>query len=449
VTYEAERNAGWQVRFFSIWGGQAFSLLGSGLVQFALVWWLTQATGSATVLAMATLTATLPGVFLAPFAGALVDRWDRRVVMMMADGLIALATLGLAVLYAMGAERVWIVYAVMFCRAAGGSFHWAAMQASTSLLVPEEQLSRVAGLNQTLNGVVNIIGPPAGALLLQLSSLQGILAIDVVTAFLAIAPLLVVSIPKPEARDVEGRVAGGITVVQDVREGFRYVRGWPGLFVVLLMGAGVNFLLTPAMSLMPLLVTDHFGGGALELGWLESSWGVGVVVGGLILSAWGGFERRITTSLTGLTGIGLGFVVAGVVPPSALVAAVGGFFLAGMMNPVTNGPILAVVQAWVEPGMQGRVFALVQSLTTAATPLGMLIAGPVADAFGVRIWYIVGGTTCVLMSAVGALVPAVVHLEEGCPGGRGTARGRPDSRPGEACLEGTVIEAVSVGRGQQ
>lgn len=351
----AERNAGWQGRFFSIWGGQAFSLLGSGLVQFALVWWLTQATGSATVLAMGTLMGMLPGVFLAPFAGALVDRWDRRVVMMMADGLIALATLGLAVLYAVGAERVWIVYAVMFCRAAGGSFHWAAMQASTSLLVPEEQLSRVAGLNQTLHGVVNIVGPPAGALLLQLLPLQGILAIDVSTALLAIAPLLVVSIPQPEARDVDARVGGKITVVQDVREGFRYVRGWPGLFAVLLMGAGVNFLLTPAMSLMPLLVTDHFGGDALELGWLESSWGVGVVVGGLILSAWGGFKRRIMTALTGLAGIGLGFLVAGVVPPSALAVAVGGFFLAGMMNPVTNGPILAVVQAWVEPNMQGRV----------------------------------------------------------------------------------------------
>ncbi len=149
----------WQVPFFSVWVGQAFSLLGSALVQFALVWWLTESTGSATVLAMATLVAVLPSVFLAPFSGALVDRWDRRLVMMVADALIALATVGLAGLFLVGAERVWAVYAVMFLRSAGGGFHWAAMQASTSLMVPDKHLSRVAGINQTLRGAVNIVAP--------------------------------------------------------------------------------------------------------------------------------------------------------------------------------------------------------------------------------------------------------------------------------------------------
>jgi len=403
-------NNGWRPRFFSIWVGQALSLLGSGLVQFTLVWWLTQQTGSATVLALATLMAVLPGVFLAPFAGAVVDRWDRRLVMIAADALIALATIGLAGLFAMGAARVCMVYAVMFCRAAGSSFHWAAMQASTSLMVPGKELARVAGLNQTLQGAVNIVGPPVGALLLQVLPLQGVLALDVGTALLAIVPLLVVRIPRP--RRTESGAVREASVFEDVREGMIYVRRWPGLLLVLLMAAVVNLLLTPASSLMPLLVTDHFRGGALELGWLESSWGVGVVVGGLILSAWGGFSRRILTSLMGLAGVGLGFLIAGIVPPSALLMAVGGMLLAGTMNPITNGPIMAIIQAWVEPGMQGRVFALVQSLATAAIPVGMLIAGPVADLLGVRVWYVVGGATCILLSVAAFFVPAIVHLEE-------------------------------------
>jgi DHA3 family macrolide efflux protein-like MFS transporter len=386
--------------------------LGSALVQFALVWWLTESTGSATVLAMATLMAVLPSVFLSPFTGALVDRWNRRLVMMVADGLIALATVGLAGLFLMDAERVWMVYAVMFIRSAAGGFHWAAMQASTSLMVPEKHLSRVAGLNQSLRGGVNIIGPPLGALLLAVVPLQGILAIDVGTAMLAILPLLFIQIPQPADERADSGSMAEVSIMQDVREGFNYVRGWPGLFAILIMASVINLLLTPASSLMPILVTDHFGGEALELGWMQSAWGGGVVAGGLILSAWGGFRRRILTSLMGLTGIGLGFLLVGLVPPPAFLLAVGGMFLAGMMNPMTNGPLLSIIQASVAPNMQGRVFALVQSMATAATPIGMLIAGPVADALGVRLWYLVGGVGCVLMGIGSFFVPMIVHLED-------------------------------------
>ncbi len=420
---------GWQRRFFSVWGGQAVSLFGSHLVQFGLVWWLTESTGSATVLALATLMAMLPGVFISPFAGALVDRWNRRRVMIVADALIALVTVGLAGLFLVGAERVWIVYAVMFLRAAGGSFHWPAMQASTSLMVPEQHLSRVAGLNQSLRGAVGIIAPPAGALLLQILPLQAVLAIDVGTALFAIVPLFFVHIPQP-APSVEVDGALPVSLIEDVRQGFRYVRGWPGLFAILVMATVINFLLTPASSLMPLLVTDHFGGEALELGWLQSAWGGGVVAGGLILGAWGGFRRRILTSLLGLVGIGVGFLLVGLLPPSGFILAVGGIFLAGTMNPITNGPIFSIVQAEVAPDMQGRVFTLVQSMATAATPLGMIIGGPVADAFGVRVWYLVGGLGCALMGITGFFMPVITHLED---------------RDEPSCQEGGAAASIATG----
>ncbi len=189
--------ADWKRRFFTIWTGQAVSLFGSTLVQFALVWWLTKETGSATILATATLVALLPQIFLSPIAGALIDRWNRRRVLIIADGAIALFSLGLAVLFLLGKEQVWQIYVIMFIRSLGGAFHWPTMQASTSLMVPDSQLSRVAGLNQALQGAMSIVAPPLGALLLSALPMYGIILIDVVTACFAITPLFFIPIPQP------------------------------------------------------------------------------------------------------------------------------------------------------------------------------------------------------------------------------------------------------------
>lgn len=401
----------WQVRFFTIWSVQALSILGSMLVQFALIWWLTRKTGSATVLAIATLVGMLPGIFIGPFAGALVDRWNRRVVMIAADGTVALATLVMAYLFATGLAQVWHVYAIMFIRATAGGFHWPAMQASTSLMVPEKHLSRVAGMNQALQGIINIISPPLGALLLSLLPMQGILAIDVSTAVLAIVPLFFFHIPQPRRR-AEGAAAERLSLWGDVYEGLRYVWGWPGLLAVLVMATVVNFLFNPAFSLMPILVTKHFGGQAMELGWIQSAWGIGVVAGGVTLGVWGGFRRRVWTSLSGLLGMGLGTLCIGLSPATAFWLALGAMFLTGFMNPITNGPLIAILQAKVAPDMQGRVFTVIQSAATATSPLSMIIAGPVADWLGVRVWYVVAGTVCVLMAIVAAFVPVIVHLED-------------------------------------
>src|SRR5512147_1378352 len=149
----------WASRFFTIWTGQAFSLFGSSLVQFALVWWLTQKTGSATVLATSTMAALLPQVVLGPFVGALVDRWNRRIIMIVADAAIALATAVLIYLFASGKIQVWHVYAMAALRSLGGAFHQPAMTSSTSLMVPEKHLARIAGANQTLGGLTSIFAP--------------------------------------------------------------------------------------------------------------------------------------------------------------------------------------------------------------------------------------------------------------------------------------------------
>jgi DHA3 family macrolide efflux protein-like MFS transporter len=408
-TREWDQNR-WAIRFFTIWTGQTFSLLGSGVVQFALVWWLTLTTGSATALAGATLVATLPQIVLGPFAGPLVDRWNRRVIMIVADGIIALATLGLIGLYSIGAMQVWHIYAAMLIRAAATAFHLPSMQASTALMVPKAQLSRVAGLNQTLHGVTSIASPALGALLLSLFELRAALAVDVVTAAIAILPLLFIAIPQPPRR--EAAVAGRSSFGRDLREGVQYVRGWPGLMAILVMAMLINFLLTPAYSLLALLVKDQLRGDAGLLATIEALFGIGVIAGGVILGAWGGFRRRIVTAMMGLIGLGVGCILLGLTPAEAVWIAIIGALLGGAMESMTNGSLGAVLQAAVAPEMMGRVMSLITSLATAMTPIGLLFAGPISDALGVRVWYVVGGGVCALMGVAGFFMPVVMRVED-------------------------------------
>jgi len=400
----------WAAPFFTIWTGQMVSLLGSQLVQFALIWWLTKTTGSATVLATASLIGLLPQVLLMPLAGTLVDRWSRRVTMIVADSIIALVTVGLALLFWSGTVQIWQVYLLMLIRSAAGGFHWSAMQASTSLMVPQKHLSRIQGLNQMTNGGLNIISAPLGALLLEFLPLQGVLAIDVGTALMAIAPLFFIAVPQPERSSLDV-AADESSVWGEFKAGLKYAAGWPGLVIIGVMATMINLLLTPAFSLLPILVTKHFQGGAFQLAWLESGWGIGVVFGGLVLSMWGGFKRRIMTSMLGLLLIGASTLAIGLAPATAFTFTMVAIFIAGVANPLTNGPIFAVLQSVVEPGMQGRVFTLLGSVASAMTPLGLIIAGPVADTFGVQTWFVLGGLMTAGMGIVGYFIPAVVNIE--------------------------------------
>lgn len=400
----------WKRRFFTIWTGQALSLVGSALVQFALVWWLTVQTGSASVLATATLVALLPQIVLGPFAGALVDRWNRRLILIVADTAIALITALLVALFASGRVAVWHIYAAMFLRSLGGAFHFPAMASSTSLMVPAEHLARVAGMNQTVQGAINILAPPLGALLLEMMPTQNVLAIDVLTALVAVLPLLVIAIPQP-ARPATSS-AGPSSYWGDLREGFRYVVRWPGLLGVILLAMMLNFLLSPSSSLLPLVVTGVFGKGAVELGWTRAALGIGTISGGLVLSAWGGFKRRMVTSLCGIVGIGLGVILVGVAPADQFPLLVAASFVLGAGSVFANGPLHAIFQSAIAPQVQGRVFSLIGAGATAMMPLSLLIAGPLSDRLGVRFWYLLGGTVTIVVTIAASFVPAIMNIEE-------------------------------------
>jgi DHA3 family macrolide efflux protein-like MFS transporter len=400
----------WARPFFTIWTGQALSLVGSQVGAFALVWWLTKASGSATVLATASLVAMLPQVLLGPFVGALVDRWNRRRVMVVADTAIALLSAWLAYLFWAGRLQIWHVYLIMFARSLGGAFHWPAMQASTSLMVPKEQLSRVGGMNQTLQGVLGIVTPPLGAFAMEIMPLHTIMIIDVITAAFAIGPLTVVHIPQPE-RPTGPDAGPRPSLWGDVADGFFYIWHWKGMFLVLILATLINMMIHPGMSLLPMLVLRKFGGGALQLGWLNSAWGAGVILGGLILSVWGGFKRKVVTGLLGLIGQGIGFTIVGLTPGSAFWLGIVGLAVGGTMNPICNGPLFALLQDVVAPEMQGRVFTVIGSLSGLAAPVGLAIAGPVADWLGVQAWFVLGGVLCIVLGAAMFLTPTIIDLE--------------------------------------
>jgi len=404
----------WQTRFFTIWFGQAFSVLGSHLVGFAFVWYLTEETGSATILALGSLMQVLPSVIIGPLAGAYVDRWNRKAVMIIFDSITALFTLLVGVLFLLDSAQIWHIFVVMFVRATCGQFQWAAMTASTTLMVPKKHLSRVAGANQALQGIMNIIGPALGALLMSIMPMQGILFIDVSTAFLAVIPLIFFSIPQPfrngTAVDAKGETK--TSVFHDLAEGWKYVTSWPGLMAVIFIAMLVNFLINPAFTLLPLVVTEHFGKGVYEFGFINAAFGVGVIIGGLVLSAWGGFKNRILTSMTALTISGAAILLVGIAPPGGYILGVIGVSLFGFLNPIVNGPLTAAMQARVDPAIQGRVFSLLNAGAGLASPLGLAIAGPVADATSNQLWFVIGGILTLVAGAVSFFIPAVLEVGE-------------------------------------
>lgn len=396
--------------FFTIWIGQVFSLLGSQLVQFALIWWLTQQTGSATVLALASIAGLVPQVLLGPFVGPLIDRWNRKRTMILADTLVALSTIALAYLFWSGSVEIWHVYVALFVRALGGAFHFPAMTASVSLMVPQEHLTRVQGLNQILNGGLSIASAPLGALLISVLPMSDVLLIDIVTAALAIATIAFVHVPQPTA--APGKLGEAqASYVADLRDGLRYLLNWRGLMLLAAMAMLVNMILSPTSSFMPLLVTGHFAGTAWHLGLIEAAFGIGILVGGILLGVWGGFKQRIYTSLIGLGGIGFGILVVGLAPADLFPLAIVGMMFGGIMSSLCNGPVMAIFQSTVAPSMQGRVLTLVGSATAAMMPLGLALAGPIADLIGVRTWFLIGGLGTIIVGIVGFFIPSLVNIE--------------------------------------
>jgi DHA3 family macrolide efflux protein-like MFS transporter len=397
--------------FMVIFTGQIFSLFGSRLVQFALVWWITESTGKASTLAIASIMALLPQVLLGPFAGTLVDRLNRKWIMIIADSVIASMVGVLVILYATGFVQLWHIYAAMFIRSLGDAFQWPAMQSTTSLMVPKDNLSRIAGLNQSFQGIARILTPPMGAFLIQIFPIESVLIIDIITAVFAVTPLFFINVPHPVDNERQ-QVITVRTILSDIHEGASFIWGWKGLRVLIAIPMVLNLLMTPAFSLLPLIVTNYYERGAIEFAWLQSAMGIGMIAGGLFLSAWRGFRKKIVTAMVATFLSGFVILLFSTLPQEFFFIAVASIFFFSFLNAVANGNFQAVMQSSIPISVQGRVFTMLNSLSGGMTPIGLALAGPVSDILGIRIWFMLGGLAFLFLGFVSFFSRSIMNLEE-------------------------------------
>jgi len=396
----------WQPRFYLIWGGQAFSLIGSALTQFVLLWWITQETGSATALATAGIAALLPQALFSPLGGVLADRWSRRLIMIVADAITALCMLVLVALFATGAIQLWHIYTLMAVRSSMQAFQMPAASASTAMLVPHERLGQVAGYNQALQGIMTIAAAPLGALALAVMPMQGALLIDVATALLGITPLFFFSIPQARAAN-----AGETTLLTELRVGISYVKSHRGLAILVALTGLVVLTIVPMFSLTPLLVKTHFGGGINAVAIMEGLSGVGIIIGGIASALWPLFRRRIVAVLVYFALSCFTIALTALAPSHWFWLAVGWWFISGITYAAGNAPMMTVIQLTVPNELQGRVFALLNTVMAFAAPLGLLIAGPLGETMGVRGLFVLGGVLSALICLAGFLSPALMRIE--------------------------------------
>lgn len=401
------RTSPWLRTFLIIFCGQAFSLLGSAAVNFALVWWLTAATGSATVLAYAAIAATLPQALLTPLAGPLVDRLDRRKTMIWADLFIAGTSLLLIAAFLRGDPAVWTVYALIGARSLGAAFHTPASQAAVPMYVPQEELMRVAGWNFFLTSGVAMTAPVLGALLMSAGSMPLVFAVDVAGAAIAVISLLLVRIANPERSADE---AGG-GLLREFAAGWRELRGHSGLFTLAVVLTFVTVLYMPINALFPLMTLEHFGGGAVRAAVVELAFGTGMLAGALavgVLAARFSGARLISS---GITAIGLLLAASGLLPASGYWAFATLCLAMGVSVPLFGAPLTAMFQARINPSKLGRVLSLFTTMTMLMVPVGLLLAGPAAEATGVAVWFLVSGCGIAAAGVATRLLPAVRQLD--------------------------------------
>lgn len=362
--------------FAIIWTGQAISLLGTNMSNFALTVWAYQLTGSATALALVGFFYTTPLLLFSPIAGALVDRSNRKVMMMLSDLAAGMATLGILTLNISGSLQIWHLYVAAAIAGTFQTFQWPAYSAAITMIVPKEHYARANAMNELAGNSSGVFAPLLAGALLGVIGLTGILLIDVVTFVFAVGALLLVPIPQPKT-SLEGQQSKG-SLWKEAIFGFRYIFQRPsllGLQLVFLMGNFFNGIAFAVWAPMILARTDN---NALIFGSVETVGAIGGVVGGIAMSAWGGPKRRVHGVLLGwmLSGV-LGTLLAGLGRGLPIWATA--MFFNAFLVPLINSSNQAIWQAKVPPDLQGRVFAIRRLIAWFVSPLSMLIAGPLAD----------------------------------------------------------------------
>ena len=373
---------------------QTISLFGSSLVQYAIVWYITLSTSSGKMLTISTLCGFLPQICISLFAGVLIDRYNRKYMIMLADTVIAAATLALALAFMSGRRNIWFLFAALVVRSAGTGVQTPAVNAVIPQMVPREQLMRISGINSTLASLTMFLAPAASGALMAAAPLEMALLIDVATAAVGVGITAFVKV-----RPYEKRGTDGMRTLEELKAGFAYLKGSRFVKQLLMYQITILFLISPSAFLTPLMVSRTFGPEVWRLTASEMTYSLGMVAGGLLITAWGGFEKRLRTTLLAGAVYGGIMIGLGLAPVFWLYLAFN--LCIGITAPCYNAPITVSVQERVEPEMHGRVFSLMQISTSCALPFGMVFFGPLADLLPVK-WLLAAAGTAVL--AVSAAV---------------------------------------------
>src|SRR5215216_258985 len=361
--------------FTIVWLGQIVSVLATNMSAFALTIWVFQKTGSATSLGLVQVFFITPLLIITPFAGVMVDRHNRKLMMMVSDSVAGMATIAILLLQAFGVLQVWHLYVAAIFQGLGNAFQWPAYSAAISTMIPKEKLGRANGMMSLIDMGPGILAPMLAGALLPVIGLTGILSMDVVTFLLAIVVLLFIHIPQPR-RTEEGAQAQG-NIFKEAVFGFRYIFARPSLLGLQLVFFFGNLCSGIAFTVFAPMVLLRTGNNSASLGVVLAAGAIGGVAGGVIMSAWGGFKNRVHGVLAGwiVASIFLAIVGLGTKVPVWIVASA----LSTLFAPLINGSNQAIWQAKVAPDLQGRVFSARRLIAWMTNPISPLIAGTLAD----------------------------------------------------------------------
>ncbi|WP_102346273.1 MFS transporter [Bacillus sp. Marseille-P3661] len=373
---------------------QTISLFGSSLVQYAIMWYITLTTESGLMMTLYIICGFIPTFILSPVAGVWADRYNRKMLIILADGLIAIATLILAILFLMGFDAIWLLFLMAAIRAFGTGIQMPAVGAILPQIVPKDKLTKVNGANGSIQAVIMFVSPMVSAALLATTSIDIIFFIDVITAVIAIVTLLAFLKVSVHEKAAEKQTS---SYFSDFVEGLKYVNNHDFLKKFFLFFAFFFVLMAPAAFLTPLQVTRSFGGDVWRLTAIEIAFSIGMMVGGGVIAAWGGFQNKIKTMTFASLIMGVCTLALGVVPIFWIYLVFMALF--GVAMTIFNTPTTVLLQEKIEEDYLGRVFGVMGMISTSMMPIGMLIFGPIADIIRIE-WLLIGTGVLIFILAI-------------------------------------------------
>ncbi|MBW4844216.1 MULTISPECIES: MFS transporter [unclassified Lacrimispora] len=397
----------WKRNFYTIWAGQAFSQFSSSVLQFAIVWHLTDKTGSALVLSAAMMMGFLPQGILGPFIGVFIDRYNRKMIMAVSDLIIAAASFIMVIAGQMGVLSTELILLVLLIRSIGSAFHTPCLQAVTPQIVPKDQLTRCSGYSQALESISQLFSPALAAVLYQSWSLSGIIFLDVIGALIAVFMLVISVIPELNHNENIGK----IHVLREAKEGFQILRTKKGMLGLVLIGTLYTLAMMPTSALFPLMSMSYFHGTSTNASVVEIVFSIGLLIGSLILGRWGGTKNRIYTIIGSFLLMSFSLFVSGFLPPGGFLVFAVCSWLMGISGPFYWGMYTPLLQSKFEAKYLGRVISLSSSIRLISGPLGLSVSGVFAERYGVEKWFLIAGALVLFASFLCLVIPSIRNCD--------------------------------------